>query len=301
MSVHSTSPVFPPGTRTAVAWFQDSPARGGWNMALDEALLQRAAELGTAHLRFYEWSEPTLSLGYFQPYEERNRHAASRDCAIVRRATGGGAILHDRELTYSCILPAGHPLSRRPQDLYLAIHRALVQALGLHQINAQILTRSAPIASTHGLGTSAGDFAWSTSKLVACGLPQLDSETEPDHAAERRTFQEPFLCFERRGPGDVLLNGWKIAGSAQRRHRGAVLQHGSVLLERSTFAPEVPGIHDLARCKLGRVELASQIRLATASTLGFDFVFEPPSAEITGGATAIEAAKFATDRWLRMR
>ena len=77
-------------------------------MAVDEALLLDAAENGIATLRFYEWSEPTLSLGYFQRYDDRYSHAASRDCAIVRRQTGGGAILHDRELTYSLTLPASH-------------------------------------------------------------------------------------------------------------------------------------------------------------------------------------------------
>jgi lipoate-protein ligase A len=57
--------------------------------------------------------------------------------------------------------------------------------------------------------------------------------------------KEPFLCFQRRAPGDVLLNEVKIAGSAQRRCREAVLQHGSVLLGRSVAAPELPGISDL--------------------------------------------------------
>ena len=72
-------------------------------MAVDEALLIDAAENGVATLRFYQWSEPTLSLGYFQRYDDRDQHAASRECAVVRRQTGGGAILHDRELTYSLV------------------------------------------------------------------------------------------------------------------------------------------------------------------------------------------------------
>ena len=57
--------------------------------------------------------------------------------------------------------------------------------------------------------------------------------------------RQPFLCFQRRAPGDVLVKGEKIAGSAQRRCRGAVLQHGSVLLARSPAAPELDGLKEL--------------------------------------------------------
>ncbi|NIL97050.1 MAG: lipoate--protein ligase family protein, partial [Planctomycetales bacterium] len=68
-------------------------------MAVDEVLLEWSAEEGCCCWRFYGWREPTLSLGYFQQYGQRWQHAASRDCPAVRRLTGGGAILHDRELT----------------------------------------------------------------------------------------------------------------------------------------------------------------------------------------------------------
>src|SRR4051794_22517252 len=89
----------------------DSPADGAWNMALDEALLIDAETSGVASLRFYSWREPTLSLGYFQRHTDRAGHAASAGCLLVRRASGGGAILHDRELTYSIALPQAHPLA----------------------------------------------------------------------------------------------------------------------------------------------------------------------------------------------
>ncbi|HEY1784986.1 MAG TPA: lipoate--protein ligase family protein, partial [Pirellulales bacterium] len=78
----------------------DAPASGAWNMAVDEALVDDAAERGTCWLRFYGWSEPTLSLGYFQGHAERLVHRPSRHCPLVRRASGGGAILHDAEITY---------------------------------------------------------------------------------------------------------------------------------------------------------------------------------------------------------
>ena len=68
----------------------DPPAAGAWNMAVDEALLESAAIAGVATLRFYQWSEPTLSLGYFQAAADREQHAASRDCPLVRRPAAAG-------------------------------------------------------------------------------------------------------------------------------------------------------------------------------------------------------------------
>ena len=89
----------------------------------------RPARRAVATLRFYEWNEPTLSLGYFQRYEDRDQHAASLECAVVRRQSGGGAILHDRELTYSLTLPASHPLAQNSPQLYSAVHEAILGRL----------------------------------------------------------------------------------------------------------------------------------------------------------------------------
>ena len=74
----------------------DDAADGSWNMACDEAMLMSTGRSGQRCLRFYGWSRPTLSLGYFQKQAAREGHAPSRGCDLVRRATGGGAILHDR-------------------------------------------------------------------------------------------------------------------------------------------------------------------------------------------------------------
>ena len=179
---------------------------GAWNMAVDEMLLERAQDRAIACLRFYGWSEPTLSLGYFQAYADRKEHPASLPCAAVRRLTGGGAILHDVELTYSIVLPGTHPLAARRDELYKALHGSLIEALGRLGIAARMCQPAGKI----------------------------------------ETAREPFLCFQRRSPGDVLIGETKVCGSAQRRRNGAVLQHGSLLGATSPAAPELPGVADLA-------------------------------------------------------
>ena len=111
---------------------------GAWNMAVDEMLLERAQDQAVACLRFYGWSEPTLSLGYFQTYADRQEHPPSLPCAAVRRLTGGGAILHDAELTYSIVLPGSHPLAAHRDELYQAVHGCLIEALGRLGITARL-------------------------------------------------------------------------------------------------------------------------------------------------------------------
>jgi lipoyl(octanoyl) transferase len=244
--------------------FFDSPAQGTWNMALDEALLERAAQRSSPVLRFYQWSEPTLSLGYFQRIADRSSHEPSRDCALVRRASGGGAILHDRELTYSLTVPAGHHFSRRANDLYRISHQALVEALADWSISASLYE------------------------------PEESRPTAHDRI-------EPFMCFARRTRGDVLVNQWKIAGSAQRRSRGAVLQHGSILLEQSKFSPELPGIRELTNRHIEAEKLADRFRSGLAVHLRLEFDFRQSPIEIIEAARQIEALKFANPRWLHLR
>jgi lipoate-protein ligase A len=205
----------------------DPPAAGAWNMAVDETLLEAAAAEGLCTLRFYQWAEPTLSLGYFQAYADRDGHEASRGCAVVRRPSGGGAILHDIDLTYSLAVPDHHPLAVDRLRTYRVVHHALIEVLAGLGIEASLF---AP-GGTAGSPSSAGN---------AVGQANRATPRQPD--LPRR---EPFLCFQRRAPGDVLVEGEKIAGSAQRRCRGAVLQHGSVLLARSAAAPELVGLKEL--------------------------------------------------------
>lgn len=182
----------------------ESEARSGTeNMEIDESLLDSAIADGAATLRLYRWREPTVSLGYFQ--KETDPVLVSRFAGLprVRRLSGGGALLHDRELTYSIALPATHPLADAPTLLYDRVHEALIA----------LLNERGAAASVRG---------------------------------ERSTEPEPFLCFGRGDPRDIVLSGFKIVGSAQRRRKGAILQHGALLMERSPHAPEFPGLFDLA-------------------------------------------------------
>ena len=181
---------------------------GPTHMAWDEALLDSvAADPSAAIVRTYSWSVPTLSLGYFQPWSAVADDPRWANQAVVRRATGGGALWHDHEVTYAAIVPAGHPLARPSTALYLAIHRAIA---------AQLQTLGVP-AQRRG----------------------------PDLATRETDRPRPFLCFLDRDDDDVVVGAVKLVGSAQRRRAGAVLQHGSLLLRRSVVTPELAGLSDL--------------------------------------------------------
>jgi lipoate-protein ligase A len=239
---------------TPVRLLIDPPATGAWNMAVDEALLASAAT-GVTTLRFYAWSEPTLSLGYFQAAADRELHAASRHCPLVRRASGGGAIVHDRELTYSVALPGRGRFGDQAAAMYDAFHQTLVELLAVHCGGAVLSP-----------GTN---------------VPQL----------------EPFLCFQRHTPGDVLIGDDKVAGSAQRRSRGALLQHGSILLSRSDCAPELPGINDVTGSSHTTQQLidAWLPRLAERLTWHFERQALAPAESLQAQLLAVE--RFDDPAW----
>ena len=109
---------------TSVRLLIDAQEGGAWNMAVDHALLETAAETGAITLRFYEWTPATLSLGYFQPVADRLQHAASAACPIVRRSTGGGAIVHDQELTYSLVAPVSSRFGAEASALATSLGRS---------------------------------------------------------------------------------------------------------------------------------------------------------------------------------
>ena len=120
--------------------------------------------------------------------------------------------------------------------------------------------------------------------------------------AEQTTASaEPFLCFLRRSPGDVICGDAKIAGSAQRRHRGALLQHGSVLLHNSPCAPQLSSLHEQTGIALKADELLEkwQQELAGNWHLNFDAAqLDDREAET---AQQLETEKFSSVDWIRRR
>jgi len=248
----------------------DPPGPGDGNMAVDEVLLEWAAETGGCWWRFYQWAEPTLSLGYFQQYAERAGHAASRAVACTRRLTGGGAIVHQRELTYSLVVPAGQRLALARDRLYAMVHQSLIATLADRSIAAAL---HAPWA----------------------GPPGKPRGGVPGPAAE------PFLCFQRRAAGDVVVGPAKIAGSAQRRRRGAVLQHGSILLGQSPAAPELPGIAEITATRLSPPELIAAWLPRLAAALALTFQRSELTAQQQRQAAALAESRYAADAWVRRR
>jgi lipoate-protein ligase A len=199
----------------------DEPATGLHNMEVDEAMLREAEHCKSLVLRVYRWANPTLSLGHFQRNDDVPTDAAWGRIDRVTRKTGGGAIVHDRELTYSLVIPHtphhdGQQSSEIPlafgtkgpsEMVYRAIHAGLVSGLQQLGLNADL------------------------SEQCTC-------------KADGVTANQSFLCFERRSPVDIVIDGVKVVGSAQRRSQFGLLQHGSVLLRRSSHAPHLAGILD---------------------------------------------------------
>lgn len=205
---------------------------GAVNMATDQALSESVASSGLPALRFYQWRQPTLSLGYFQPVSLRTDHGDSSSLPCVRRATGGGAIVHDLEVTYSLSIPCPLSSTGPRLDLYQKTHQCLIEALSEFGVKVVPFRTICPDAGPPG--------------------------------------QDPFLCFRRRSDEDLILHGYKIVGSAQRKVRSAILQHGSVLLRSSRWAPQLPGIEDLTSrivpipelidCFVGALEKSLSVR-----------------------------------------
>jgi len=238
----------------------DPPGDAAWNMAVDELLASRVAEAGEpgCTLRFYQWEKPTLSLGYFQSIPPEYQAKVERGgLSLVRRTSGGGAILHDRELTYSLVVALDHPLAADAETLYRRCHAALVAVLARHHVSAML-------------------------------AEQRDA---------RPPTEQPFLCFERRAPGDVVVGPSKVAGSAQRRQRQSILQHGSILLSRSADAPQVPGLREIASFEGSPESLARELQTELAVQLQLAFVVHPLDEMERTAAVALAQGKYGSAAW----
>lgn len=173
-----------------------SPA---FNMALDEALLDWHSEGKIPPtIRFYGWNPPTLSIGYFQRVEKEIEMDAVRrhGLGFVRRPTGGRGVLHEHELTYSVIVSEDHPeMPKTVTEAYRVISEGILkgfQYLGLEAYFA---------------------------------VPRTEEEKE--------SLKNPrsAVCFDAPSWYELVVEGRKVAGSAQTRQKGVILQHGSILLD----------------------------------------------------------------------
>lgn len=252
-------------------------APGAWNMAVDEALLLCVgAGKGPPSVRFFRWRPACLSLGYFQP---AHKDVALERCRalgidVVRRPTGGRAVLHDRELTYSVVAPEGHPVVRGGVEAaYRSIAAGLVLGLGLLGADVRL--------GAHTPGPP---------------LPRSGA------------------CFDTATASEATVRGRKLVGSAQVRRDGAVLQHGALLLDfdaalylslfrnGDTLTPEELGQRVVSlREALGRdvayAEVGAALREGFQRALGIELAPGELSPEERRIAQELANAKYGRPEW----
>jgi lipoate-protein ligase A len=202
-------------------------------MAVDDALLATAAAGGPATLRLYRWAPACLSVGRNQVIRGRldGTRLARRGWQLVRRATGGLAVLHDAEITYAVTAPM--EAVGGPREAYRRISGALAAALRSLDLDAAVAAAPA--------------------------------------GAPARPGRDDARCFAGTAPGEVCVGRRKILGSAQRRSGSALLQHGSLLLRGSQDvvgdlvppAPRGPGLKPEAASERAARQTTVEAELGT--------------------------------------
>jgi lipoate-protein ligase A len=244
----------------------DATARPGWaNMAVDQALLDRAESAGERWLRLYGWNPHCLSFGRHEPaarrYDRGRVEALGLD--VVRRPTGGRAVWHGREVTYALATPAAELGTVR--ESYIEIHRMLLDALARLGIAAQLARPGQPVGVDGG------------------------------------------ACFASPAGGEIMLGGRKAVGSAQLRQGGALLQHGSILLEgdqamvqavtRGTPPPDLAGgLGSLLSTPPSAEELVEVIADAAAERWGGTWERQANADALLESAGG-HAARFRSHAW----
>jgi lipoate-protein ligase A len=214
----------------------DPPARGTWNMAVDEAILEACGRGEVPPtLRLYAWEPACLSLGYAQPLTDVDRQRLeARGWDLVRRPTGGRAVLHVDELTYAVIGPLDEPrLAGGVLASYNRLAAALVEALRLLALPVEVQERSE------------------------------GGQKDPNP-----------VCFEVPSTYEITVNGKKLVGSAQARRKEGVLQHGSLPLTgdltRILQALVFPDETARARASVRLLERATTVASALGRTVSWE-------------------------------
>jgi len=260
------------------------PARGDWNMAIDEAILEaigRNEVLPT--LRLYSWKPACLSLGYAQTWRDVNIEKLNDlEYNIVRRPTGGRAILHKDELTYAAIASASEPrLQGSVLESYKYLSKALLRAL-------------------EHLGASA--------QAAELNKPTNDQRTHNP------------VCFEVPSNYEITVEGKKLIGSAQARRKEGILQHGSLplfgditdILEVLSFSnteekseasqrlsKRATSLESILRRKVTWGDAAHEFIIAFQEVLNIEFEPRELSRSENNRATELEKNKYGNPDWTR--
>jgi lipoate-protein ligase A len=244
-------------------------------MAIDEALLSLFdPQMSEPVIRTYGWAPPALSLGRFQKSEEvlDLDRCCSNAVSIVRRLSGGGALYHADELTYSIVCSSDQiPPATSVKDSFRVLTGFLI------------------------------DFYRSLG-LDACYA--VDSASEPELLGMRTAF-----CFAGKETFDILINGKKIGGNAQRRHKNIIFQHGSIpILNRACLglqymkdrSPEyAENTVSLSNCGISEdlITLKRMFTEAFRRYMGAVIIEEALSQDEQSKSEELLSAKYATERW----
>ena len=222
-----TGPPAPPPPAGPLRVVAFERAAGARHMAVDTALLTIAA---STTLRLYAWTPPALSLGWFQDVGDVSAYR-SAGYDVVRRPTGGGAVIHHHEVTYAFVVSADHPrlVGLSTEASYAVIHAPVIAALA--SLGADVV--SPPSAPPPSGG--------------------------PDG---------PRLCFDRTSSVDLVHGGKKVVGSAQRRLGRRIMQHGSIILRTNSFQPSTGSLEDVLGTSVDPERVATAVEAAFLDAFG---------------------------------
>jgi lipoate-protein ligase A len=191
---------------TAASWFviDSGPGEAAFNMALDEALLESAVERAHPILRFYGWTQPAATFGYFQNIAEVERATLLRP--LIRRPTGGGLVPHDRDWTYSVVIPPAHSwYAFRAIESYEEMHRWIQRAftaMGVPTELAPCCRKEIPGQCFAGYEKS--DVLWMGRKIAGAAQRRtrlgllIQGSLQPPAGIERSRWQE---AMQNHAPG----------------------------------------------------------------------------------------------------
>jgi lipoate-protein ligase A len=187
-------------------------------------------------------------------------------------------------LRHSDPLLAGLPYVRRPSGGDTLVHH--------HEVTYALAVPAGP--------TRPADWLGQMHRVLAAALESLGIRSYLYEPAGARRFEGP-LCFRHFTAGDLLIDGVKAAGSAQRRHRGALLQHGALLLARSPHTPSLPGIRELTGRTLDIETTCHAVEHAFARLIGWELIAADWSAEERQLIQELVRSKYTRDEWNRKR